>query len=254
MLHMAKEFDQSTVGSAPSYEQETAPSQEADSHTESSELKSLMLKERLTKHSSMDQVFMCKAKVLKVSRDHTQFELEAVVSKERFVALRASSCLQVPTHGDLVLVQGFEDGSIYVMAVLESAKDKKQPTRFDLPDDAVIGTKSLTFNTTDFKVESKQYSIEASAYSLKANKASAVTTQYYLSASNLKQNADKLEVVAKNATSTFTNSLRMVSDTDRVKALNINYSAQSVAKFFGSTTKINDYEFTVSDGKLIVVG
>ncbi|MDO5667922.1 MAG: DUF3540 domain-containing protein [Alcaligenaceae bacterium] len=250
---MAKEFEQSNAGSTPSYEEDSTQLSEVDSRPETSELKSLMLKDRLTQHSSMDQVFMCKAKVLRVSRDNKTFELEAVVSKERFVAVRASSCLQVPAHGDLVLVQGFEDGSIYVMAVLEAAKDKKQATRFDLTDDAVIDTKSLNFNTTDFKVETKQYSIEASAYSLKANKASVVATQYYLSASNLKQNADKLEVVAKNATSSFTNSLRMVSDTDRVKALNINYSAQSVAKFLGTTTKINNYEFIMSDGKLILV-
>ena len=250
---MSKEFEQNDAVLAHSYPEgsDSKLLQQRRGHSDTSEFESLMLKEKLTKHGSRLQAFTCKAKVLRVRKSNKNFELEAVVSKERFIALRASSCLQVPTYGDLVLVQGFEDGSIYVMAVLESAKDKGEATRLEFPEESVIDSKSLTFNTTDFKVESKKHTIEASTYSLKANHATSVTTQYYLSTSSLKQNADKIDIVAKTATSAYVNSIRVVSDTDKVKALNIHYSAQSMAKFLGTTTKINDYEFIVVDGKLI---
>lgn len=248
---MTRESNQSEAAVAHTYQEDAELTSQATGVSEASDLKSLMLKEKLTKHSSTEQAFICKAKVLRARKDNKTFELEAVVSKERFTALRAASCLHVPGHDDLVMLQGFEDGSIYVMAVLESAKSKDAVTHINFPDDVVVGAKSLTFNANDFKVQSKKYTLEANTYSLKANHASAVTTQYYLSATTFKQNSDKLDVVAQTATSAFTNSIRVISDTDKVKALNIHYAAQSAAKFLGTTTKINEYEVTVVDGKLV---
>ena len=248
---MTKESNKSEAAVAHTYQDEAELSPQVGISSDTSEFESLMLKEKLTKHPSTEQTFICKAKVLRVRKDNKTFELEAVVSKERFVALRAVSCLQVPVHDDLVMLQGFEDGSIYIMAVLESVKSKDTVTHISFPDDVVVGAKSLTFSANDFKVQSKKYALEANTYSLKANHASSVTTQYYLSATTLKQNSDKLDIVAQTATSAFTNSIRVVSDTDKVKALNIHYAAQSAAKFLGTTTKINEYEVTVVDGKLV---
>lgn len=248
---MTRELNHGETAAAHIYKEDEERSVQQKVVSDSSDFQSLMRKETLTKHESTERVFVRKARVLRMRKDHKTLELEAVVSKERFVALRASSCLQVPATDDLVMLQGFEDGSIYVMAVLESAKSKDIVTRIDLPEDSVIGAKSLTFSAGDFTVQSKKFTIATSAYSLKANHASSVTSQYYLSAGNLKQNATKLDIVAQTATSAFTNSIRVVSDTDKVKALNIHYAAQSSAKFLGTTTKINNYEVTVVDGKLV---
>lgn len=203
------------------------------------ELRLLFQKKKQTV-DMVKQRFMTKATVLKVDRDSGRYELVFTDQSRPFRAVLARSCLQLAQVGDVVSVQGFDDDTVYILAVLESASRPDEETIFELPDNALI-------KGVGVRVEAKSYQVKSAQYKLNS-------TMYVMTAGSIKQVSQSFEVVADNAVSSFVNSRRYVSNTDRVKALNINYSAEAVSKLSGKITMLNGQEILKSDGKLMIVG
>lgn len=188
----------------------------------------------------MQKNFMAKATVMQLASNNADYLIVCMGSKLHLTAVKASSCLQQPAVGDVVSVQGFDDGSVYILAVLESKAMTNEATVLELPQNTLIKAKEL-------RVEAQSYSLSSEKYQLN-------TVTYNLVASHVKQVSQNLEIVANLALSSFVNSRRYVSDTDRVTALNINYSSEAVSKFSGKVTMLNGHELLKSDGKLMIVG
>jgi hypothetical protein len=188
----------------------------------------------------MEKNFLSKATVLQVAPNNKNYLIVCVGQDLHLSAIKASSCLQQPVVGDVVSVQGFEDGSVYILAVLESNVMATEQTILELPNNTLIKAKELRVETQSYSLSSEQHQLN--------------TVTFNLVASNVKQVSENFEVVANLALSSFVNSHRYVSDTDRVTALNINYSSEAVSKFSGKVTMLNGHELLKSDGKLMIVG
>lgn len=122
------------------------------------------------------------------------------------------------------------------------------------PDKAILESKSLIVNVSNFKTKANKYEIEAVSYSLNALSHSSVTVNYDIKAVNLELNSKKLETVAESSVASFISSVRFISDTEKVRALNLNYSAESLAKYSGKVMMLNGFDLLKSDGKLMMVG
>lgn len=200
----------------------------------------LLFQKKKQEFEVMQKNFMSKATVLQVAPNNKSYLIVCVGQELHLSATKASSCLQQPAVGDVVSVQGFEDGSVYILAVLESRVMTTEQTVLEFPNNTLIKAKELR--------------VEAQSYCLSSEQQQLNTVTFNLVASNVKQVSQNFEVVANLALSSFVNSHRYVSDTDRVTALNINYSSEAVSKLSGKVTMLNGHELLKSDGKLMIVG
>lgn len=219
-----------------------------------SELILLINKNTDNKNRRLDaETITSKAVIIKVVENEGFYEIEDVFTKKTFSAIKAASCLLLPSVGDLVLVQRFEDGTAYIMSVLE-IEHNATSAKLKLPNETVIEAKNLVFNAENIKTKSDSYTINTGLYSLNSIKSNLVSIKFDLSAIHVKQNSKRIETNAETSVASYVHSTRFISDTEKVKALNINYSAASFAKINGKVMMLNGYDLLKSDGKLMMVG
>ncbi|WP_071059025.1 DUF3540 domain-containing protein [Pelistega sp. MC2] len=198
-------------------------------------------------------VISCKATIKTQDNESYRFLVEETQTNQTFYVKLASSCLQVPCVGDIVHIQVFSDKSAYIMAILES-NQVGDVVVLKLPDNTVFKAQGVIFDTKKFQLSSQHFFVNSTTTSINSVAYQQTGVTLTIDANRIKQSAQTTEMVAEQSTTKVVNAERIVAGTDRVKALNINYSAEAVAKLSGSVTMLNGRELLKSDGKLMVVG
>ncbi|MDO5667443.1 MAG: DUF3540 domain-containing protein [Alcaligenaceae bacterium] len=219
-----------------------------------SELVALLRKQRAEELTVTASVVSCKAKINARSDGPNDFLVEEVQTNQLFTVKLATSCLQIPREGDIVHIQVFSDDSAYIMAILESNQCVDEVVTLKLPDNTLFEAKGLSFDTEEFKLSTKKVFIDSQTTSINSISYRQTGLNINFDAVQISQAAKRIEVIAEKATTRVMNSDKLVSGMDRVRALNVNYSAEAVAKLSGNVTMINGHELLKSDGKLMVVG
>lgn len=230
---------------------------EAAENALTSDLLMLLRKQKSDDLSVVASVISCKAKVSAADGSADLFLVKETQTQQSFTVKRASSCLQVPREGDVVHIQVFPDKTAYILAVLETASansDDEKSVTLKLPEKSVVEGGELQFVSERFALSTQYYLFDTLKASINSVSYQHSTTHYQVSATHLEQKSKSLEVIAEESTTKVVNANKYVSGTERIKALNINYSAEALAKVSANVTMLHGRELLKSDGKLMVVG
>ncbi|AVL71430.1 hypothetical protein RP300_01641 [Oligella urethralis] len=148
---------------------------------------------------------------------------------------KAISCIHQVNVGDIVLVDGSESRA-YITALLESSESSID-----------IEVETFNLKATELNFDSKTASFETESYSV-------TSVSYRINSINLDMKSQKMTSLAKFFSESYTMSEKFVAEVDKVQAMNINYSAEMLARIDGHTTVINAKELLKTDAKLIVSG
>ncbi|MFD4840213.1 DUF3540 domain-containing protein [Achromobacter sp. NPDC058515] len=217
----------------------------------------LLLQKAATSFSGDTQVHSA---FLVDAHDHAFFTVSNRVHGRQYQVKRAASCLLLPEPGDRVLVSGDAAGGLYIIAVLEQGAGGRATLHVD-------GELALSADALTLKANSR-LAMEADAFSLKAGSGDVDTVdwaikshRYTLASVELdvmaltsKYTGDQRESYYQSVTETTGRSARYVTGTDTVKAVNLDYAADFIARLSGNTTLINGETLIKADGKQILVG
>lgn len=159
-----------------------------------------------------------------------------------FSAKKAVSCIHLLNIGDLVLLEGYAD-KLYVIALLETSKKQVE-----------LVSDTMNFKSKEVNIDADAMQINSSSFNLHATTQSINSVKYQLNAMDLSFSSQRMNSLTKVAKSSCAVSERFVSEIDRVHALNINYSAEMLARIEAHTTVINGEELLKTDAKLIISG
>lgn len=142
--------------------------------------------------------------------------------------------------------------ALYILAVLESESSDGHQVEFKqlelkseklsivVENELTVKGAKLSFDSENYSLSSKQYEVKSIGYTV-----ATAHTQYL---------TNKFELIAETSMQSLRTSTKLVSGTDEVKALNIDYSAEFLAKVSAHTTMINGQELFRTDGKLMMAG
>jgi hypothetical protein len=189
---------------------------------------------------------------IKTLTESDQF-IVVLEGQEEVIAKRAVSCLHVPSQGDKVLVSGSTGQGVYILAVLESNESQRQQT-LKLPDECVIQGARLSFSTDSLLMNVNTVGFDFSDFKIEASNTEVLSRNFTLHSMDYKKVSDVINISARALSTNAKNANRFVSGTDRVKAMNIDYSAEVLARFTGEIAVINGTELLKTDGKLMMAG
>jgi hypothetical protein len=173
---------------------------------------------------------------------------------------RAASCLLLPEPGDKVLVSGDAAGGLYIIAVLEQGASGRMTLRVDgelaLSADTLSlkGNRRLAMETDAFSLNADSGAVETTDWAVKSRHHTLTSVELDVMALTSRYTGDQRESYFQSVSETTGRSARYVTGTDTVKAINIDYAADFIARFSGNTTFINGETLVKADGKQILVG
>lgn len=173
---------------------------------------------------------------------------------------RAASCLLQPAPGDKVLVSGDATGGLYIIAVLEQGVSgcarlqvdgaleiSAQAIRLHGRDRVAIGTEA-------FGLKASSGTVEAASWALTSHRYTLTSAQLNVATGTATYTGEQRESFYRSVSETTASSTRYVTGTDTVKAINLDYAADFIARLSGHTTLINGEAVVKADGKQILVG
>lgn len=132
-------------------------------------------------------------------------------------ALRAFSCLVEPAPGDLVLV-GRAEGEAFILAVLARSGDA--PMRVALPDGATI-----TAADGHLTLDAGRLDLRAGATEVTTRSLDVTAGRTDASLGRIALLAEAIETIAQRIVGRFRRSIRIVEDSDQVRARDIDQRA-----------------------------
>jgi hypothetical protein len=178
----------------------------------------------------------------------------------RYRVKRAASCLLLPEAGDKVLVSGDMAGGLYIIAVLEQASRGRMTVRVEgelaLSADAISlnGKSRVAMETADFSLKAGSCAVDATDWAVKSRRYTLASVELDVSALASRFTGEHRESYYQSVSETMGRSARYVAGTDTVRAVNLDYAADFIARLSGDTTLINGETLVKADGKQILVG
>ncbi|CCG20012.1 hypothetical protein KUM_1231 [Taylorella asinigenitalis 14/45] len=188
---------------------------------------------------------LLKAKVIEKIENSKNYKVENLGSGELLIARLSHSCIFEPNLGDVVQYTHFSDDTSYILNILESSDHEEDTTKIKITGNLEILCKSISLTSDVLSFKSKQINIDSFMY----KNASHI---YEVETSLFKSSSQSFSLITENYSTKTINSNRLITGTDKVRALNINYSAASIAKVSGNITMVNGRELFISDGETYV--
>jgi len=194
------------------------------------------------------------------AHDHARFTVSNREHGRRYEVKRAASCLLLPEPGDKVLVSGDAAGGLYIIAVLEQRTAGSMTLQVDgaltvcADELSLQGGRRLAMNTEAFSLEAGSGAVDAKSWTVKSHYHMLASAELNVVARASKYSGDQRESYYRSVTETVGQSSRYVAGTDTVKAINLDYAADFIARLSGNTTFVNGETVVKADGKQILVG
>jgi hypothetical protein len=173
---------------------------------------------------------------------------------------RAASCLLLPEPGDEVLVSGDAACGLYIIAVLEQGARGRITLQVDgelaLSADALSlkGNSRLAMETEAFSLKAGSGVVDTKNWAVKSHHYTLTSVELDVVAVTSRYTGDQRESYYQSVSETMARSARYVTGTDTVRAVNLDYAADFIARLSGDTTLINGETLVKADGKQILVG
>jgi hypothetical protein len=188
---------------------------------------------------------------------------EVRADRQSWRVRRAAGCLLAPAPGDTVLISGHVGGRIYLLAVVETARD--EPLRIIAEGDLLIASRtgSVRVQAPDSVqvVAKRELALQGDAFSLQAAQADCRVTelQYTGKSVHAVLNACRLvghlcEVVADRLAHMARSAFRLVEETEQVRAGTLDYQAENTARTHARHTVVTATDLVKVDAGQIHVG
>jgi hypothetical protein len=205
------------------------------------------------------RVFQEAGTVLRV--EGTSIVVETTTGK--YKAGRAVSCLVAAEAGDRALVAALEDGTVYVLAILE--REAGQPTAISVEGDLTVQLPNGRFCVAAQEgvnlISGQNVEIAAGGLKVNAVRGSFAIEQLSFLGTFLQANIEKAKLVAGSLNSTLERwsqrvkrSYRFVEEIDQVRAEQIDYSAKKSLSLHSRNAMVTAEELVKLDGEQIHVG
>jgi hypothetical protein len=205
------------------------------------------------------RVFQEAGTVLRV--EGTSIVVETTTGK--YKARRAVSCLVAPEPGDRALVAALDDGTVYVLAILE--REAGQPTAISVEGDLMVQLPNGRFSVAAQEgvnlISGENVEIVAGGLKVNAARGSFAIEQLSFLGTLLQANIEKAKLVAGSLDSTLERwsqrvkrSYRFVEEIDQVRADQIDYSAQKSLSLHSRNAMVTAEELVKLDAEQIHVG
>ena len=194
------------------------------------------------------------------THDHARFTVSNREHGRQYEVKRAASCLLLPEPGDKVLVSGDAVGGLYIIAVLEQRTAGSMTLQVDgaltvcADELSLQGGRRLAMNTEAFSLDAGSGAVDAKSWTVKSHYHMLASAELNVVARASKYSGDQRESYYRSVTETVGQSSRYVAGTDTVKAINLDYAADFIARLSGNTTLVNGETVVKADGKQILVG
>lgn len=178
-------------------------------------------------------------------------------------ARRAMSCLLDPALGDRVLVAVVEDGSAFVLAVLERQDDGAAAVTMDrdlafrLPSgrfDVVAKDGVGLVSTGEVSVVAGGVEVKAVDGRLSIDRITALGRHLLAEVANVKVVAGAIDSVLDRFTQRVKRSHRIVEEMDQVRAERIDYSAEKSMHLYAENALVTAEELVKLDGENVHLG
>lgn len=194
------------------------------------------------------------------AHDSAHFTVSNREHGRQYRVKRAASCLLMPEPGDKVLVSGDAAGGLYIIAVLEQGASGRTHLRVDGELAVSADRLSLTAHNRlamaadAFSLKAGSGAVDAADWTIKSHRYTLTSVELDVAAMTARYTGDQRESYYGSVTETTGRSARYVTGTDTVKAINLDYAADFIARLSGNTTFINGEALVKADGKQILVG
>lgn len=225
----------------------------SNEHNDVGDLKSLLVKNQSNPllDGSIKAVLQIHA-VIKSIESKSVFKVVLGDGTQQYVK-RAVSCLHSPSIGDKVLLSGNLDDGFYILALLESACPESEVV-IDFAEQSIIKAGKFAIMTDELTVNSSSVNFDFANWRITSDSTQIMSNEMLLKSFSYTQISDQVEVNARVSTFNLKNSNRFVTGTDKVHAVNIQYSADILARFEGQVAILNGRELLKTDAKLIMAG
>lgn len=174
----------------------------------------------------------------------------------------AASCLLRPAHGDTVLLAGHGRRHLYILAVIEQADPRQSRIAVagDLEIDTAAGALRLhardtvTARAAKVQLESEHFSMSAAQANCQVDDATYTGRALKLAVGGLRLVGRVFETIADRVSSISRTSVRVVEDTDTVRAGTLDFKAQASARLHGQHTLVTGQDLVKVDAAQIHVG
>jgi hypothetical protein len=181
----------------------------------------------------------------------------------KYRARRAVSCLVAPEPGDRVLVAALEDGTVYVLAILE--REEGQATAISVDGDLTVQLPNGRFSVAAQEgvnlISGKDVAIVTGGLEVNAVRGSFAVEHLSFLGTFLQANIEKAKLVAGSLDSSLERlsqrvkrSYRFVEEIDQVRADQIDYAAKKSLSLHARNAMVTAEELVKLDGEQIHVG
>ena len=178
-------------------------------------------------------------------------------------ARRAVSCLVAPEPGDRVLVAALEDGTVYVLAILE--REAGHATAISVDGDLTVQLPNGRFSVAAQEgmnlISGKDVAIVTGGLEVNAVRGSFAVEHLSFLGTFLQANIEKAKLVAGSLDSSLDRlsqrvkrSYRFVEEIDQVRADQIDYAAKKSLSLHARNAMVTAEELVKLDGEQIHVG
>ena len=194
------------------------------------------------------------------ARDNAVFTVSNRDHGRQYQVKRAASCLLLPEPGDKVLVSGDMAGGLYIIAVLEQQAGGHSTVQVNGALTIAAHALSLrseqhiALETDTLSVTAETGAVDAEQWSVNSHHYALTSVELDVAALRSRYTGGQRESYYQSVAETTRRSVRYVTGTDTVKAINLDYSADFIARLNGNTTLINGESVVKADGKQILVG
>lgn len=181
----------------------------------------------------------------------------------KYRARRAVSCLVAPEPGDRVLVAALEDGTVYVLAILE--REAGHATAISVDGDLTVQLPNGRFSVAAQEgvslISGKDVAIVTGGLEVNAVRGSFAVEHFSFLGTFLQANIEKAKLVAGSLDSSLDRlsqrvkrSYRFVEEIDQVRADQIDYAAKKSLSLHARNAMVTAEELVKLDGEQIHVG
>lgn len=209
-----------------------------------------LLSQEIKKVESLD---VNKRAVVKkcLSSDTEQYVVE-LMSGEEVCAYKAAGCLHELGLGDKVMVNLGSGDDNFITLLLRKGTGTTQSLDFRGITD--INADRLTLKANSYTLKSAHSLLSGDSLQIQQKQIVSQSVSYKVSAREVSTIAVSVELDAKNLKQNLQRSEKTVLGKDRVRALNIDYSAKTSARINADTTIVNGKNLLKMDAKLIMAG
>lgn len=166
-------------------------------------------------------------------------------------AKKAFSCLVEPLLHDTVLIGGQESG-LYILSILERSHSDSQITiQGEL---SISATKLKITSEESFDLVTEQATLKSKEWVQSANQYQLKNHNFTHTSVNFKYSGQYYAAYLNTTHTVSADSQKIVTGSDKISALNLDYSAEFISRLQAQTTIINGTEILKADGKKILMG